>query len=240
MLGYGHRSLSDVDVGVLYRESLQEGWWRMSMRFNVAYAGQDEIRTIGTQPRPFGDESGRTRTMLVSLDEEFRLSRFFLGKDGWGRPVDFVVVRLKNRQLLQGAIALGLPAPLWLIKVNREFEAGWIISRRVQDLKRDKIIAEGGKSSAREVAEDMVRRRLCELLDADCVDTFVNPIKGQKKLVMANLREGWPHVDEFMLWLEEPPSAADLRREGQKFEKELQRVYGKDGAKTAPETNWHP
>ncbi|KIP51482.1 hypothetical protein [Leucobacter komagatae] len=212
----------------------------MTMRFNIAYSGQDEIRTFGTKPRLAADGTGRTDTMFEFLDQDFRLSRFFLGKDGLGRPVDFVIIRVKTRQLLQGAIALGLPAPLWLMRVNREFEAGWIISRRVQDLKRDKTVAEGGNPSAEDAAEDVLRRRLSELLGGDCVETFVNPIKGQKKLVMANLREGWPHVNEFLLWLEKPPSAVDLRREGQKFEKELQRVYGRDGAKTAPEAKRYP
>ena len=222
------------------------GLQRCLMPINAPYTEETLFEVWRRDPRPVEVDGVVRVHTIFRLEESRRLSS---GDRVLASATSLGVIRFPKQQLVHGAVAMGLPAPMWVVEVDRQYEAGWVISREVASIDneaekyRNEVAARDdakGKGPARgELPLREFRDMRTELavieavaarLNGRVVDRYINPVHQNAKLRMVNLFEGWPHIEEIRQWLNTPHDADAQREAGAHAYRQMQAFHGTQGA----------
>ncbi|MGR4011006.1 hypothetical protein [Leucobacter sp. 1207-22] len=212
------------------------------MPINAPYSDAEMWAVWAHDPRPEWQADGSVKvSTIMKLEQERRLNAT---AEVLAAATTVAVVRFPKQHMLHGAINLGLPSPMWLIEVDRQYEAGWVLSRRVADIdeearscrdawkaQRNAAAEKADFASSREemqssTVETKVMAALADRLGGHVVERYLNPLHVRVKLRMVNLFEGWPHVDEVRQWLDQGHSEEVLREAGEQSYRQMQTFHG--------------
>lgn len=239
---FGYRNVPEDRLRFEAQEMILRGLQRCMMPINAPYSVDDLMEIWSHDPRPADVDGVVEIKTIMELEKQRRLSS---ENRKLATATTVAVVRFPKQQMLHGAVKHGLPSPMWLVKVDREYEAGWVFSRRVTDIDKEarSYRAEWnerkrGKTQQRErtpklkremrsgMAEMEVVVRLADSLTGKTVDRYINPLHDRAKLRMVNLFEGWPHIAEVSQWLDKGLSEEALLKAGDQSYRQMQTFHG--------------
>lgn len=240
---FGYRNVPDAQLHADAQKMILRGLQRCMMPINAPYSDARMWEVWRYDPRPARQEDGSFKVgTIMSIEHERRLNTT---TDTLAAATRLVVIRFPKQQRLHGAVMLGLPAPMWLVEVDREFEAGWVLSRRVADIDKEaksysiewKAQEKAKKQQRKHTpkpktnmrsreTEQVVIERLEDALSGKVVTRYLNPLHARVKLRMVNLFEGWPHIAEVTRWLDKGHSEEALREKGERSYQQMQTFHG--------------
>lgn len=240
---FGYRNVPGAQLHAEAHSMILRGLQRCMMPINAPYSEVNMWEVWRYDPRPVRQEDGSVKVgTLLSIEHERRLR---VTNDTPAAATTLVVIRFRGQQQLHGAVMCGLPSPMWLVEVDRQYEAGWVLSRRVADIDKEAAAyraewkaQESAKKQQRahkpkpavemlnRSAETDVIERLADALGGEAVTRYLNPLHARAKLRMVNLFAGWPHLAEVSSWLDAGHSGEALREAGERSYRQMQAFHG--------------
>jgi hypothetical protein len=240
---FGYRNVPGAQLHAEAHSMVLRGVQRCMMPINAPYSDANMWEVWRYDPRPVRHEDGSVKVgTLLSIEHERRLR---VTNDTPAAATTLAVIRFSKQQQLHGAVMCGLPSPMWLVEANRQYEAGWVLSRRVADIDKEAAAYRAGwkaQESAKKQqrahqskptaemlnrsTENDVVKGLADALGGEAVTRYLNPLHARAKLRMVNLFEGWPHLAEVSRWLDEKHSEVALREAGERSYRQMQAFHG--------------
>lgn len=239
---FGYRNVPGAQLHAEAHSMILRGLQRCMMPINAPYSEANIWELWRYDPRPVRQEDGSVKVgTLLSIEHERRLR---VTNNTPAAATTLAVIRFGGQQQLHGAVMCGLPSPMWLVEVDRQYEAGWVLSRRVADIDEEAAAyraewkaQESAKQQQRahqpkptaemlnRSAENNVVKRLADALGGEVVTRYLNPLHARAKLRMVNLFAGWPHLAEVSGWLDKEHSEVALREAGERSYRQMQAFH---------------
>ncbi|MBL3679639.1 hypothetical protein D3230_10115 [Leucobacter chromiireducens subsp. solipictus] len=240
---FGYRNVPGAQLHAEAHSMILRGVQRCMMPINAPYSDANMWEVWRYDPRPVRHEDGSVKVgTILSIEHQRRLR---VTNDTPAAATTLAVIRFPRQQQLHGAVMCGLPSPMWLVEVDRQYEAGWVLSRRVADVDkeaatyRDEWKAQESAKKERRVhtpkptsamlnrsGENEVIEGLAVVLGGKVVEQYLNPLHVRAKLRMVNFFEGWPHIAEVSRWVGAEHSDDKHREEGERSYRQMQAFHG--------------